>query len=137
MSGFTLQTWREAATFRGRVATEADVENGPAVFALSDTHDALAFEEPLPQPAIWYDDEAEEEFAVLIVQAEQHTTEDGQDLQVLGLLLPDGRTAVAFTDDVTEVAADDADWIDLIDAELAPDPDEPDTGGPDIDEEDA
>ena len=59
------------------------MEAGPAVFALSDTRDAIAFEEPLPQPAIWYDDDVDEEFAALIVQAEQHTAEDGQELQVL------------------------------------------------------
>ena len=105
---------------------QSDVEGGPAVFALSDTEDAVAFEEPLPQPVIWYDDDAEEEFAALIVQAEQHTAEDGQALQVLGLLLADGRTAVAFTDDVEEVAGDDPDWVELLEADLAP-----------IDEEDA
>ena len=126
MSGFTAETWRAVPTFAGRVAAQADVEGGPAVFALSDTHDAVAFEEPLPQPVVWYDEDADEEFAALIVQAEQHTTEDGQELQVLGLLLPDGRTAVAFTDDVEEVAGDHTGWLDLLDADLAP-----------IDEEDA
>ena len=119
MSGFTAETWRSAPTFSGRLAVQADVENGPAVFALAETHDAQPFEEPLPQPAIWYDDEAEEEFAVLIVQAESHQTEDGDELQVLGLLLADGRTAVAFTDDVEEVAGDDPDWLDLLEADLA------------------
>ena len=124
MSGFNAETWRTVPTFSGRVAEQADVERGPAVFALGDTHDAVAFEEPLPQPAIWYDEEADEDFAALIVQAEQHTSDDGQELQVLGLLLPDGRTAVAFTEDVTEVAPDDADWLDLIEAELAPLPED-------------
>ena len=119
MSGFTAKTGRSAPTFSGRVAVQADEENGPAVFALAETHDAQPFDEPLPQPAIWYDDEAEEEFAVLIVQAESHQTEDGDELQVLGLLLADGRTAVAFTDDVEEVAGDDPDWLDLLEADLA------------------
>ena len=117
MSGFTAETWRVAPIFAGRVAAQADVEGGPAVFALSDTHDAMAFEEPLPQPAIWCEDDADQAFAVLIVQAEQHTADDGQELQVLGLLLPDGRTAVAFTDDVEEVAGDDPDWLDLLAAD--------------------
>jgi hypothetical protein len=124
VSGFDAQSWREAATFAGRVATAADVEAGHAVFALGDTNDAVAFEEPLPQPAIWYDEEADEEFAVLIVQAEQHSTDEGEQLQVLGLLLPDGRTAVGFTEDVEEVGADDSDWLALIEADLAPDAEE-------------
>ena len=119
MSGFTPDTWRTVPTFSGRVAVPADVEGGPAVFALAETHDAQPFEEPLPQPAIWYDEDAEEEFAVLIVQAESHHTEDGDELQVLGLLLADGRTAVAFTDNVEEVAGEDADWLDLLEADLA------------------
>ena len=131
MSGFTPQTWRAVPVFAGRLATEEDVEAGAAVFALGDTHDAQPFEEPLPQPVIWYDEEADEEFAALIVQAESHHTDEGEDLQVLGLLLPDGRTAVAFTEDVEEVAGDDGDWLDLLDADLAPPP------PPEPDEEDA
>ena len=61
MNGFTAAGWRAAPTFSGRVATQADVGGGTAVFALSDTYDAQPFEEPLPQPAIWYDEEADEE----------------------------------------------------------------------------
>ena len=118
MSGFTRETWRATPIFTGRVAVQADVEHGPAVFALADTHDAQAFTEPLPQPAIWYDEDADEEFAVLIVQAESHHTEDGEELQVLGLMLPDGRTAIAFTEDVEEVSGEDGDWLDLLDADL-------------------
>ncbi len=117
--GFTAQTWAQAQTFAGRVATQADVEAGKAVFALAETHDAMAFEEPLPQPVIWTDDDADEEFAALIVQAEQHQTQDGEELQVLGLLLPSGRTVVAFTEDVEEVSADNTDWLALLEADLA------------------
>ncbi len=119
--GFTAESWRTAATFSGRVARPEDVDSNAAVFALGDTHDATAFEEPLPQPVIWYDEDADEEFAALIIQAESHHTEEGEELQVLGLLLPDGRTAVAFTEDVEEVAGDDAGWLDLLDADLAAD----------------
>jgi hypothetical protein len=119
--GFTAQTWNKVQTFAGRVAIQADVEAGKAVFALGDTFDAIAFEEPLPQPVIWTDEEADEEFAALIVQAEQHQTEDGEELQVLGLLLPQGRTVVAFTDDVQEVNADDPDWLALLEDDLAED----------------
>ena len=117
--GFDASNWRAASSFQGRVATQADVDAHAAVFALAETFDAAPFEEPLPQPVIWYDDEAEAEFAALIVQAESHHTEDGEELQVLGLLLPDGHTVVAFTDDVEEVSGDDQDWLDLIVADLA------------------
>ena len=119
--GFTTETWRTVSTFSGRVATQADVQAGHAVFALGDTLNPLAFEEPLPQPAIWTDEETGEAFAALIVQAEQHDTEDGQQLQALGLLLACGRTVVAFTEDVQEVDAADPDWLDLVDADLAED----------------
>lgn len=99
--------------FAGRCATQADVEGDRAVFALGDTVDAEPFTEPLPQPVLWYDEETP--LAALIVQAESHETADGDQLEVLGLLLPDGRTVVAFTDDVEEVDGDDPDWLERVD----------------------
>jgi hypothetical protein len=69
----------------------------------------------MPQPVIWY--EEDEEFAALVVQAEVHETEDGETLRVLGLLLPQGRTAVGFTEDVDEVDATDPVWLSLLEAE--------------------
>lgn len=125
--GFTTETWRTVMTFGGRIATEADVQAGRAVFALGDTLNPLAFEEPLPQPVVWTDEETGEDFAALIVQAEQHEADGGQQLQVLGLLLARGRTVVAFTEDVQEVDADDPDWLELLEADLAED-------DPDLDE---
>ncbi len=124
VSGFTATTWTTVATFSGRIALQADVNAHGAVFALVDTVNAVVFEEPLPQPVVWYDDEADEEFAALIVQAESHEADDGQELQVLGLLLADGRTAVAFTEDVEEVSGDDPGWLDLLAADLAPQDDQ-------------
>jgi hypothetical protein len=116
--GFDARTWRTAKVFTGRVARPADVDAGLAVFALDDTDNGQAFEEPLPQPAIWYDEE--DQHAVLIVQAEVHDAPsenesgDIERLEVLGLLLPDGQTRVGFTEDVEEVAADDPVWLALI-----------------------
>jgi len=116
--GFDARTWRTAKVFIGRLARPADVDAGLAVFALDDTDNGQAFEEPLPQPAIWYDEE--EQHAVLIVQAEVHDAPsenesgDIERLEVLGLLLPDGQTRVGFTEDVEEVAADDPVWLALI-----------------------
>ena len=121
MSGFTVETWRTVAVFSGRVASKADVDAGRAVFAMEDTENPVAFEEPLPQPVVWTDEEADEDFAALIVQAERHETDDGEVLDVLGLLLPDGDTAVAFVEDVQEVEPTDPLWLGLLEAELADD----------------
>jgi hypothetical protein len=126
--GFDASTWRAAKVFTGRVAQPADVEAGLAVFALGDTDQGQAFEDPLPQPAIWYDEE--EPRGVLIVQAEVHDAEEAGDverLEVLGLLLPNGQTRIGFTEDVEEVDPDDPTWLALI--ELA-------RAGPDGDAED-
>ena len=117
--GFTPQTWSQVKTFSGRCATRADVDAGLAVFALEDTDNGQAFEEPLPQPVIWHDDE--ESVAAVIVQAESHETDDGEQLGVLGLLLPDGTTKIGFVDDVEEVDGANPDWLALIDAALDPD----------------
>jgi hypothetical protein len=121
-NGFDASTWRSAKVFTGRVARPADVEAGLAVFALDDTDNSQAFEDPLPQPAIWYDED--DPYAVLIVQAEVHEAphEDGngdatgeiERLEVLGLLLPDGQTRIGFTEDVEEVDADNPVWLALI-----------------------
>jgi hypothetical protein len=117
--GFTAQTWSQVKTFFGRCALRSDVDAGAAVFALEDTDNGQAFEEPLPQPVIWHDDE--ESLAAVIIQAESHETADGEQLGVLGLLLPDGTTRVGFVDDVEEVDGANPDWLALIDAALDPD----------------
>lgn len=114
--GFTADDWARSTVFQGKVATPADVDAAHAVFALGDTHNGRPMAMTMPQPVIWYEDG--EQFAALIVQAEVHETEDGDVLQVLGLLLPDGRTAVGFTDDVDEVDATDPVWVSLVEAEL-------------------
>ena len=61
--------------------------------------------------------EAAKTDAAVIVQAEVHETEDGEVLQVLGLVLPHGRTVVGFMDDVDEVDATDPIWLSLLEAD--------------------
>ena len=126
--GFTEQDWGGAAVFKDRCATPHDVDAGAAVFALGDTFNGRTLEMTLPQPVIWYDED--EEFAALVVQAEVHETQDGETLEVLGLLLPQGRTVVGFTDDVDEVDATDPVWLSLLeaDSESADDDEGLDTG---------
>lgn len=111
---FTTSTWDKMTAFSGRVAKEADVTAGLAVYALSDTQNGQAMDLVLPQPVIWYDED--DEFGALIVQAETHDTEEGETLEVLGLLLPNGETVVAFRDDVDEVDATDPFWVALVEA---------------------
>jgi hypothetical protein len=113
--GFTAKDWPLAAVFKGRCATPHDVDAGAAVFALGDTFNGRPFSMDLPQPVIWY--EEDEEFAAVVVQAEVHETEDGETLEVLGLLLPSGRTAIGFHEDVDEVEGSDPVWLSLLDAE--------------------
>lgn len=113
--GFTAEDWARKPAFGGRCATPADVEAGKAVFALGDTVNGRPMAVSMPRPAIWY--EEGEQFAALIVQAEVHETEDGETLQVLGLLLPMGRTAVGFMEDIEEVEATDPVWLSLIEAD--------------------
>ncbi len=113
--GFTASSWMHALTFGGRCATPHDVDAGAAVFALADTLNGRTLDLVLPQPVIWYDDD--EEFAALVVQAEVHETEDDETLEVLGLLLPQGRTVVGFTDDIEQVDASDPVWVSLLEAD--------------------
>jgi hypothetical protein len=122
--GFTAGDWPYASVFKGRCATPHDVDAGAAVFALGETFNGRPLTMSLPQPVIWY--EEDEEFAALVVQAEVHETEDGETLRVLGLLLPQGRTAVGFTEDVDEVDSTDPVWLSLVEAEGADEADDVD-----------
>ncbi len=111
---FTTKTWAQVKPFTGRVASQDDVTAEQAVYALSDTFNGQAIEGEFPQPVIWYDDD--EEYGALVIQAEAHDTEEGETLEVLGLLLPNGDTVVAFADDVDEVDATDPFWVALVEA---------------------
>jgi len=115
--GFTAKDWQGLAVFQGRCATPHDVDTGAAIFALGDTFNGRVLNMDLPQPVIWY--EEDEEFAAVVVQAEVHETEDGETLEVLGLVLPQGRTVVGFTEDVDEVDATDPVWLSLLEADRA------------------
>jgi hypothetical protein len=113
--GFSAIDWPYLSVFQGRCATPHDVDAGAAIFALGDTFNGRTLSMSLPQPVIWYDED--EEFAAVVVQAEVHETEDGEVLEVLGLVLPKGRTVVGFMDDVDEVDATDPVWVSLLEAE--------------------
>jgi len=142
--GFDALSWKTTKAFTGRCATPQDVELGGAVFALADTHHGHPIDMALPSPVIWYEDE--EEFAALAVQAESHESGDGEELEVLGLILPGGRTAVAFVEDVEFVTDQDHTWLALLEADLeiededdddgVYDPEEDDYVGPEDDDDD-
>ena len=114
--GFDAESWRALKTFGGRCATPHDVDQTAAVFALGDTLNGEPIVMELPQPVIWY--EEDEEFAAVVVQAERHETEEGESLEVLGLVLPHGETKIAFLDDIDELDATDPVWRSLLEAEL-------------------
>jgi hypothetical protein len=99
-------------TLKDRTAAPDDIENGRAVYALGDTHNPRTLPVDLPQPVIWWSDEGE--VAAVAVQAEAHDTDDEQTLEVLGLVLPDGETAVALLEDVDLVDDTDPVWLELL-----------------------
>jgi hypothetical protein len=94
------------------VASLEDVQARRAVFALADTEAPRALDMPLPQPVIWWDDDGEQ--AAVAVQAETHTTSDGGTMEVLGLILADGASAVALLEDVDLVDDSDPAWRELV-----------------------
>ena len=110
--GFDFDDWDRLTPFTGRVATLDDVQAGRAVFALGDTERPYPLDMELPQPAIWWDEDGEK--PVIIVQAEAHTNDEDEEMEVLGLILPDGDGAVALMEDVDLVDATDATWRDLV-----------------------
>jgi len=110
--GFDVDDWARLTPFAGAVATLDDVQTGKAVFALGDTEDARVIDMELPQPVIWWEEDGEQ--AAVIVQAEAHVGPDGELMEVLGLILPDGGGAVALLDDVDLVDDTDPTWRDLV-----------------------
>lgn len=110
--GFDVDDWSRLTPFAGAVATLDDVQAGKAVFALGDTEEARVIDMELPQPVIWWEDDGEQ--AAVIVQAEAHVGPDGELMEVLGLILPDGGGAVALLDDVDLVDDTDPTWRDLV-----------------------
>lgn len=110
--GYDVDDWSRLKPFTGAVATLDDVQARKAVFALGDTEDPRVIDMELPQPVIWWEDDGEQ--AAVIVQAEAHVGSDGEVMEVLGLILPDGGGAVALIDDVDLVDDTDPTWRDLV-----------------------
>ena len=110
--GFDIDDWRRLSPFTGKVATLEDVQARAAIFALRETGRPYPIDMDLPQPVIWWSDDGEQ--AAVAVQAEAHETDDGETMEVIGLVLPDGGGAVALLEDVDLV--DDADpvWRKLV-----------------------
>lgn len=110
--GFDVDDWGRLPTFQGAVATLDDVQSRRAVFALQDTTDARLLDLALPQPVIWWEEDGAQ--AAVAVQAEVHVGDDDEAMEVLGLILPDGGSAVALLEDVDLVDAADPTWRDLV-----------------------
>jgi len=112
--GFDIDDWTRLPAFTGAVATLDDVQARTAIFALGDTRNGRPIGMPLPQPVIWWSDDGDQ--AAVAVQAEAHDTDDGETMEVLGLILPDGEGAVALLEDVDLVDDTDPTWRDLVTA---------------------
>ena len=113
-AGFDTDDWQRLTPFTGRVADLDDVQARKAIFALSDTRNGKPIDMDLPQPVIWWADDGEQ--AAVAVQAESHDSEDGETMEVLGLILPDGEGAVALLEDVDLVDDTDPTWRGLVEA---------------------
>jgi hypothetical protein len=112
--GFDADDWTRLKPFTGAVATLEDVQARRAVFALGDTVSPHPLAMQLPQPLIWWDDDGEQ--AAVAVQAEVHINGDGETMEVLGIILPDGGAAVALLDDVDLVDDTDPTWRALVES---------------------
>ncbi len=110
--GFDAEDWTRLTPFVGAVATLDDVQARRAVFALGETDDPRPIAMDLPQPVICWDEDGEQ--AAVAVQAETHLGPDGEEMEVLGLILPDGGGAVALMEDVDLVDATDPAWRELV-----------------------
>lgn len=110
--GYDIDDWSRLKPFTGALATLEDVQAKVAIFALGDTHGGRPIDMELPQPIIWWEDDGE--IAAVVVQAEAHETEDGEVMEVLGLVLPDGAGAVALLEDVDLVDDSDPVWRRLV-----------------------
>ncbi|CAN5233790.1 hypothetical protein BH10PSE1_BH10PSE1_17940 [soil metagenome] len=123
--GYDADDWSRLVAFTGAVATLDDLQAKRAVFALDDTERPWPLNMTLPQPVIWWEEDGEQ--AAVAVQAECHTGPDGEEMEVLGLILPDGGAAVALLEDVDLVDDTDPTWralvADAIDMSAADDPD--------------
>lgn len=117
--GYDAEDWSRLAAFTGRIATLDDVQARKAVFALGDTADPRVIDMDLPQPVIWW--EADGEQAAVAVQAESHLGPDGEEMDVLGLILPDGGGAVALLEDCDLVDDTDPVWRRLVEEAIDPD----------------
>ena len=117
--GYDVDDWSRLKAFTGAVATLDDVQARRAVFALGETDDARPIDMDLPQPLIWWEEDGEQ--AAVAVQAETHIGPDGDAMEVLGLILPDGDAAVALLEDVDLVDDTDPHWRRLVDEAIDPD----------------
>lgn len=110
--GFDVDDWTRLKPFTGALATLEDVQARAAIFALGDTANGRPLDMELPQPVIWWSEDGEQ--AAVAVQAEAHETDDGEVMEVLGLILPDGEGAVALLEDVDLVDDTDPVWRRLV-----------------------
>ena len=112
LGGYDVDDWSRLTAFTGKVATLEDVQAKRAVFALDDTERPFPLDMDLPQPVIWWEEDGEQ--AAVAVQAECHTNAEGEEMEVVGLILPDGGAAIALMEDVDLMDDTDPTWRALV-----------------------
>lgn len=116
--GYDADDWSRLKAFTGAVATLDDVQARRAVFALDDTERPFPLDMDLPQPVIWWEEDGEQ--AAVAVQAECHTNAEGVEMEVVGLILPDGEAAIALLEDIDLVDGTDPTWRTLVTGAIDP-----------------
>jgi len=116
--GYDADDWSRLKAFTGAVATLDDVQARRAVFALDDTERPFPLDMDLPQPVIWWEEDGEQ--AAVAVQAECHTNAEGVEMEVVGLILPDGEAAIALLEDIDLVDDTDPTWRTLVTGAIDP-----------------
>jgi len=110
--GYDVDDWSRLKPFNAAVASLEDVQAKRAVFALAETDVPAILPLDLPQPVIWWG--ADGGRPAVAVQAGSHLGPDGEEMEVLGLILPDGGGAVALLEDVDLVDDTDPVWRALV-----------------------
>lgn len=104
--GFEPEEWDHVPALIGRVATQGDVDDGAAAFALGSA--AKPYDMPLPRPAFWNDEDGRR-VPVVIIQAEQALAND--ELILIGMITPDGDGVVATLPELEILDAATGTWL--------------------------
>lgn len=101
-----MRKWRATPCIRGRLAVEADVAGGSAVYYIENTVAARPFEMELPRCAVLHDEKTGRGIPVIVVQAECHEDHAGPSL-VIGYRFLNGGNGICMLSEVDLLAKPD------------------------------